>query len=399
MKTILIRYGELTLKGNNRDIFIDQLIKNIKFKLKPYKESLTYIKDHNSLELEMIDESKIEVICNIVKNIFGIYSYSIAEKISYSNTEKIIDTVVESAKIIKNRTFKVNVVRKDKTFPIKSDEFKLDLAKNILQKYDNLKVDVKNPEVEIQVLIKQKKAYVFSEKHDCVKGLPVGTGGKAISLISGGIDSPVASFLSLKRGLQVDFLHFMTPPHTTKEAVDKVFDLIKAIAKYNTNNSSFYLCDFSTILKELMHIKDESYRITIMRRVFLIIANKLSEKIGASAIITGDSLGQVASQTIESMSVISEVSEKIILRPLITFDKEEIIKIAKQINTYETSILPFDDVCSMYVPKKPVIKPKLKQALIQEEGLIIEEMVEYVINNCITRYYLKDGEWNEEKKI
>ncbi len=396
MKNILIRYGELTLKGNNRNAFISKLIQNIKYKLKKYKDIIFYKKDHNSLVLEIKDENKLEEICDILQNIFGIYSLSIVEIV-----EKDLDLILQRCLEVASQhkgTFKVEVERKDKSFQISSQDLKTKIAVNILKNNQNISVDVHNPQLKITVIIKHNGAFIFTSRINASKGLPVGVSGKGLSLLSGGIDSPVASYLTLKRGMQVDFLHFMTPPHTSKEALDKVFQLTSKIEKYNQSNFSLYICDFSIILKELMHIKEESYRITIMRRIFIRIANKLCDLIKAQAIITGESLGQVASQTIESINVINEVSKLPILRPVLTCDKEEIIEISKKIDTYDISILPFDDVCSMYVPKNPVTKPKSFIAQKQEENLLLDELIDYTLDNLIKTYIWKDGELCEKEK-
>ncbi|AGR41550.1 tRNA uracil 4-sulfurtransferase ThiI [Spiroplasma taiwanense] len=391
MTNILVRYGELTLKGNNKNIFINKLIQNIKYKLRKYKESIIYIKDHNSLVLEIKNADNIEEICEILKNIFGIYSFSIIEIIE-KNEEKILEKTLQLAKKFNSGTFKVEVERKDKSFSVTSQDLKIAIASNILKNTDNLKVDVHSPKNKITVIIKNSGAFIFTKKIAGSKGLPVGVSGKGLTLLSGGIDSPVASYLALKRGMQVDFLHFMTPPHTSKEALDKVFELVKKIRKYNQSNFTLYICDFSMILKELMHIKEESYRITIMRRIFIRIGNLLCQSIKAKAIITGESLGQVASQTIESINVINEVSNISILRPVLTFDKEEIIEISKKINTYEISILPFDDVCSMYVPKNPVTKPRSFIAIEQEKNLLLNEMINYTLDKMIKKYIWNEGD-------
>ncbi|AGR42416.1 tRNA uracil 4-sulfurtransferase ThiI [Spiroplasma diminutum] len=396
MKNILIRYGELTLKGNNRNSFITKLIQNIKYKLKQYKEVIVYKKDHNSLVLEISDGSKVEQISKILQNIFGIYSLSIVEIVE-KDLEVIMSKTLEVA-MEHSGTFKVEVERKDKSFEISSQELKTKVAVNILKNNNKISVDVHKPQLKITVIIKHNGAFIFTSKIVSSKGLPVGVSGKGLSLLSGGIDSPVASYLTLKRGMQVDFIHFMTPPHTSPEALDKVFKLASKIEKYNKSNFSLYVCDFSMILKELMHIKEESYRITIMRRIFIRIANSLSIKINAQALITGESLGQVASQTIESINVINEVSKLPILRPVLTFDKEEIIEVAKAIDTYETSILPFEDVCSMYVPKNPVTKPKSFIAQKQEENLLLDEIINYTVENLIKTYIWKDGDLVEKQE-
>ncbi|QQY78466.1 tRNA 4-thiouridine(8) synthase ThiI [Mycoplasma mycoides subsp. capri] len=395
MKYILIRYGELTLKGNNRFQFIDKLISNIKFKLKQFdKEYIKFIKDHNSLTLEIKDELETQIIEQL-KTVFGIYSISIINYVS-KDLEQIKKAVLQIAKNSKVKTFKLEVNRKDKSFNYTSIELKQILATEILKNTNHLSVDVHNPELVIEIVVKKDHVDVFDNRIDGLKGLPVGISDKGLCLLSGGIDSPVSAFLTLKRGMQVDFIHFMTPPHTSYQALDKVFNLAKKLAKYNLSNFKLHICDFNLLLQELQHLIDPSYKITIMRRMFLRIANIIAKNNNNKAIITGESLGQVASQTIQSINVINNVSDLPILRPVITYDKEEIIKIAKFIDTYETSILPFDDVCSMFVPKDPIIKPKLDIATKLEENIYWKELLEETIKNNIKTFVYKNGEFAQE---
>ncbi|QVJ96555.1 tRNA 4-thiouridine(8) synthase ThiI [Mycoplasma mycoides subsp. capri] len=395
MKYILIRYGELTLKGNNRFQFIDKLISNIKFKLKQFdKEDIKFIKDHNSLTLEIKDELETQIIEQL-KTVFGIYSISIINYVN-KDLEQIKKAVLQIAKNSKAKTFKLEVSRKDKSFNYTSIELKQILATEILKNTDHLSVDVHNPELVIEIVVKKDHVDVFDNRIDGLKGLPVGISDKGLCLLSGGIDSPVSAFLTLKRGMQVDFIHFMTPPHTSYQALDKVFNLAKKIAKYNLSNFKLHICDFNLLLQELQHLIDPSYKITIMRRMFLRIANIIAKNNNNKAIITGESLGQVASQTIQSINVINNVSDLPILRPVITYDKEEIIKIAKFIDTYQTSILPFDDVCSMFVPKDPIIKPKLDIATKLEENIYWKELLEETIKNNIKTFVYKNGEFAQE---
>ncbi|AHI54091.1 thiamine biosynthesis protein ThiI [Spiroplasma sabaudiense Ar-1343] len=397
MKHIQVRYGELTLKGNNRNFFISKLIQNIKFKLKPFKEKIIFIKSHNSLKIDITDDLLLNIVLENLQDVFGIYSLSVVEEVE-NDLDAIANLALRIAQDSPSGTFKLEVERKDKTFPFSSQEIKQTVAKKILQNTEHLKVDVHQPLTKIEIIVKKESTQIFTSRIAALKGLPVGVSGKGLSLLSGGIDSPVASFLTMKRGMQVDFLHFMTPPHTTPEALEKVFSLVKKIARFNQNTFSLYVCDFGLLLQELMHIKDESYRITLMRRMFIRIANLLSHEIKAKAIITGESLGQVASQTIESINVINSVSQLPIIRPVITFDKEEIIEVSKKINTYEVSILPFDDVCSMYVPKNPVTKPRIHRAQEQEEQIIWEELVQHTLKNLITHYIVRDGQIIEKGK-
>ncbi|AKX33822.1 thiamine biosynthesis protein ThiI [Spiroplasma litorale] len=397
MINILIRYGELTLKGNNKQMFINKLIRNIKIKLKDYKELLTFKKDTKSLVIELSDENFLNLVINILENIFGIYSISIVEIVS-NNEQDILAKTLEVANKLTEGTFKIEVKRVDKSFKIGSQELKIKIASNILSNTNHLKVDVKKPNSQINVVIKNTGTQIFVDRINCSKGLPVGISGKGLSLLSGGIDSPVASYLAMKRGLSVSYIHFMTPPHTSKKALDKVFQLSKKLQRYNTNDFELLVCDFGDILKELMHIKEESYRITLMRRIFIKLANKICLRKRIKCLITGESLGQVASQTIESINTINSVSTLPILRPLITMDKEEIIDISKKIDTYETSILPFDDVCSLYVPKNPVTKPKIFVAEDLEKDLLLDELIDYTIEKKISTYFWKDGELSEKKE-
>ncbi|KIM13557.1 tRNA uracil 4-sulfurtransferase ThiI [Mycoplasma capricolum subsp. capricolum] len=395
MKYILIRYGELTLKGNNRFQFIDKLISNIKFKLKQFnKEDIKFIKDHNSLTLEIKDELEADVLKQL-KTVFGIYSISIINYVN-KDLDQIKKAVLEIAKNSKAKTFKLEVSRKDKSFNYTSIELKHILATEILKSTNHLIVDVHNPELVIEIVVKKDHVDVFDNRIDGLKGLPVGISDKGLCLLSGGIDSPVSAFLTLKRGMQVDFIHFMTPPHTSHQALDKVFSLARQLAKYNISNFKLHICNFNLLLQELQHLVDPSYKITIMRRMFLRIANIIAKNNNNKAIITGESLGQVASQTIQSINVINNVSDLPILRPVITYDKEEIIKIAKFIDTYQTSILPFDDVCSMFVPKDPIIKPKLNIATKLEENIFWNELLEETIKNNIKTFVYKNGEFVEE---
>ena len=396
MKVIIVRYGELTLKGKNREFFVNKLIQNIKIKLRNYKDDIKYIKDFNSLSIEVGDEKLINEIIVRLQDVFGVYSLSISERVE-NDVDQIKSKVLEIANTFPPSTFKLEVARKEKSFPMSSQDLKKDVAGYVLVNTEHLKVDVHNPENQIEIVIKHGGTFIYTSKIKARKGLPVGVSGTGISLISGGIDSPVASYLTLKRGMLVHFLHFMTPPHTTPEALQKVFDLIGKVAPYNQATFSLYVFDFNELLTELRHMRDESYRITIMRRMFMRIANKLADMINADAIITGESLGQVASQTIESMNIINATSERTIIRPVVTFDKEEIIKIALEIGTYDISIRPFDDVCSMYVPKNPVTKPRMQIAINNEEDLLWEQLIDKGMKDCIKQYVWKDGEWLERE--
>ncbi|AVN62599.1 tRNA 4-thiouridine(8) synthase ThiI [Mesoplasma coleopterae] len=395
MKSILVRYGELTLKGNNKHVFISKLLDNIKFKLKKFDQSkIKFIKDNNSLVID-VENDILDDVLEELKTVFGIYSLSVIEKCE-KDLDKIAEKVIEIAKNSEYKRFKLEITRKDKSFPMTSADLKLALAPMVLKAVDNLIVDVHNPDLKIEVLVKKDGIQIFSKRIEGLKGLPVGVSGKGLSLLSGGIDSPVASFLTMKRGMHVDFIHFMTPPHTSPEALDKVFELAKILSKYNSKKFNLYVCDFSMLLQELQHMPEESYKITIMRRMFMRIANILAKANGQEALITGESLGQVASQTIQSIDVINSTSDLPILRPVLTYDKEEIITISKFIKSYETSILPFDDACSLFVPKQPVTKPKRWMAENQENAILWNELLDYTIENKIQKFVFHNGNFTEE---
>ncbi|ATG97560.1 tRNA uracil 4-sulfurtransferase ThiI [Mesoplasma lactucae] len=395
MKNVLVRYGELTLKGGNRRQFITKLIQNIKFRMKPYNDKVELIKDNNSCMIKVEDDYLDRLLADL-QTVFGIYSLSVVETTSWDFeeiTKKVLAMAIESAKEAK--TFKLEVKRKDKAYPMTSTEMKQKLAPVVLQNTD-LKVDVHNPDLKIEVVVKKDHVDIFHSRIKALKGLPVGVSGRGLSLLSGGIDSPVASFLTMKRGMSVDFVHFMTPPHTSPEALNKVFALAKQVAKYNYQTFNLYVVDFGKMLQELNHIPNQTYKITIMRRMFMRIANRIAKRDHQQALITGESLGQVASQTIESMSVINETSKLPILRPVLTNDKEDIIKISKRINTYDISILPFDDVCSMFVPENPVTKPRPWIAEEQEEAIMWEPILDWTVENEVKKFVFHEGEFVED---
>ncbi|AXF96755.1 putative thiamine biosynthesis protein [Spiroplasma phoeniceum P40] len=393
---ILIRYGELTTKGKNRNNFTRVLVNNIKTKLTWYENQYQIKKEFDRLFIELLDATVSMEIVNIVKNVFGSSSLSLAKKVACDLSE-IANCAINIVNYYQPATFKLEVRRNDKAFPLTSTEIKQQLAPKILQQ-TKVKVDVHQPVLQIDVEVRRTFTYVFVNKIKTIGGLPFGISGRGLVMLSGGIDSPVAAFLTMKRGMNIEYLHFATPPHTTEEALQKVKTLVQKLNYYAVQNQQrLHVVNFSMLQHELMHIPDASYRIIIMRRMFYRIANLLAKDLKCQAIITGESLGQVASQTIESINTINDVSTLPILRPLLCFDKNEIIDIAKQIDTYQTSILPFEDCCSLFVPKNPVTKPRLKQAEFQEKNLMWTEIIDVIIKKNITTYVVgKDVIYEEE---
>ncbi len=383
MKEIIyLKYGELTLKGKNRDDFSSLLFRNLKNALIEF-ENLKFIKNFDNVIIENFSNDQRDEIINIITKIPGFTNLSIAYKIDL-NLDLLNNKICELLDNTKT-SFKVITKRKNKKFKKNSDEINRIVASYILSNNDNYYVDIKNPELKINIEVNNNDIIFYFKKIPCANGLPIGIEGKVLVLLSGGIDSCVASHLLMKRGLHVDFLTFITPPHTSPNALKKVEELASIVTlNKKLENYKLFVCNFTRVQDELTHISKENYRITILRRSFLRIATRIAKKYNYDAIATGESLGQVASQTMDSMKVISSATDQLILRPLITFDKNEIIDIAKKINTYETSILPFDDSCSLFAPKKPITKPKIDIVLDLEKNLdLLTSIEELVYNNTI----------------
>lgn len=373
-QVILIEYGELTTKKGNRNFFVQTLKENIKSKLKHL--SYDIISDPSRM---IISSSNLKEVQKKLGEVFGIHAYHLAYK-----TESIEETINETVlNVMKNKTFKtfkIEVKRSNKDFPISSMEYASKLGSIVLKNIPDVKVDVHNPEVLCKVEIRRDFTYIYSTKIEGLGGYPVGTQTKGMLMLSGGIDSPVAGFLAMKRGMKIDAVYFEAIPHTSIEARNKVITLTKKLSKY-TNKICLHIVPFTKIQENIYKKCDPDYCITIMRRMMYRIMVLLAEKNHAHAIINGESLGQVASQTIESMYVINEVTNMPIIRPVVCLDKLEIIAIAKKIDTYETSILPYEDCCTVFVPKHPVIHPQLDLAKEMEQRFDFETMLEEAVDN------------------
>ena len=370
---ILIRFNEIHLKGGNKKYFIKLLHSNIKEALKDYECKIENIQNR----LVVRDYQDEDEIINALKAVFGVHSLSKA--VEMENDLETIKKYVSQMKIYS--TFKCNVNRADKSFPIKSNDFAADLGEILLNANKNAKVDIHNPDKVVNVDIRENgKTFVFDEIIYAYSGLPLGETRDGLLLLSGGIDSPVAGFCMAKRGLRQDMLHFDSFPYTSPQAKEKVITLAKTIKPF-IGAKYMYVCSM-TKLQEEFHINCNSeYAINLLRRSMIRVANALCKKYNYKTIITGESLGQVASQTIESLTTTNAVAEYPVLRPLISFNKDEIIKIAKDINTFETSILPYEDCCTVFLPKNPIIKPKIKDAEKEESKVNLEHFINYVLEN------------------
>lgn len=374
-KEILIRFGDLMLKGKNQSYFVKRIKRLIKDKLSGLD---IIIKDtYNRVYLEL-GEVDLEQVVERLKLVSGLHSFSFVYKTSLEfddikNTAKqlLIDELNESD------DFKIETKRANKKLPFTSQEFTKKLAPALLKEFQGqIKVNVKNPKEILRVELREEASYLYLKTIKGMGGFPVGTGGEALAMLSGGIDSPVAAYLAIKQGITINLLHFESSPLTPLESVDKVIKLAEILAKYMPKNKiQLLVVHFTKIHEQILTHIPESYHITIMRRMMYRIAEGLAIKHKYLAIFNGESIGQVASQTLESLSVVEAVTTQPIIRPLATYDKNDIIKISQEIGTYETSIIPFEDCCTVYVPKRPVIKPKIDLCQRYEENFDYKKFV------------------------
>lgn len=372
---ILVRYGELSTKGKNKKDFIKRLQHNVRNALKVF-DRLEYKATHDRLYI-LLNGEDAHAIKDVLQHVFGISSFSFAVKIP-SEIEEMKKTALHIAEAFQGATFKIEARRSDKQFPMISDEINRAIAVDILKK-TSLKVDVKHPDLRIQVEVHTFDTYMMTNKIAGAGGYPVGVGGKALVMLSGGIDSPVASYLTMKRGVAIECIHYASPPYTSNAALEKVLDLARSVSRYQ-GHIRVHIVPFTDMQLAIYQNCDESYAITIMRRMMYRIAEQICEKQKCLAIVNGESIGQVASQTLESMQVINQVTQMPVIRPVVAMDKLEIIAIAKKIHTYDISIQPFEDCCTIFTPKNPVTKPTLRKAEKMEArfdyGSLLKEAVE-----------------------
>ncbi|MBQ9318196.1 MAG: tRNA 4-thiouridine(8) synthase ThiI [Bacilli bacterium] len=375
-KLILIKYGELTTKKSNRLAFVKLLAKNIEnllhgevFKLK-YDRVRMYIECDN-----------VEGISQKLKNVFGIHGIVICHKVN-NNVDDIKEKVLELVSKLKFKTFKVETKRALKSFEIHSMDFNRIIGSLILKNID-CQVDVHNPELLIKIEIRNEGTFIYTNEIKGIGGYPVGIQGKGMLMLSGGIDSPVAGYLALKRGVDLECLYFESPPHTSIQAKNKVIELAKIINKYS-GNIKVNIVPFTKLQETIYKNVDDNYVITIMRRMMYRIAEKLAKLHNCKIIVNGESIGQVASQTLSSMNVINSVVSMPVIRPVACMDKLEIIDISKSIDTYNTSILPYEDCCTIFLPKHPVINPELEKCFMYESRFDYESLIDECIKNIET---------------
>ena len=380
-RIILIKYGELTTKKDNRKLFINALYKNICDKLR--NNNIQIKSDISRMYIEYSSLEEEEIIKKI-KEIFGIHAFSVAYKTNslLDSIKETIDKVLNNSIGKDNYTFKVETKRSDKTFYKTSMECNFEFGSFVLKKYKNLKVDVHNPDLLIHVEIRKDYSYVYINEYSGLGGYPVGTLGRGMLMLSGGIDSPVAGYLAIKRGIKLDLVYFEAIPHTSIEARNKVIELAKKLAVYG-GELRLIIVPFTKLQEEIYKNVNDNYPITIMRRMMYRIMEKLSIKFHSLAIVNGESVGQVASQTLSSMNVINSVTNTLVIRPVACFDKLEIIKIAKKINTYDISILPYEDCCTVFVPRHPIINPNLEKCIEMEKRFDYEKIINNILSNLL----------------
>lgn len=372
-KVILIKYGELTTKKANRNLFINTLCDNIKMALKDYHVNI--IKNRVRMFIETDDN--INEIVDILKDIFGIHSIVVAYKVD-TNIDIIKEKALDIVRQINFNTFKVDTRRTDKNFNIHSMDFNNIIGGLILKNIPYKKVDVHNPDYILKIEIRHDYTYIYSKEVSGAGGYPVSVAGKGLLMLSGGIDSPVAGYMAMKRGVKLECIYFESPPHTSIQAKNKVKTLVNKLNRYQPA-IKLHIINFTNIQEAIYKNIDPTYMITIMRRMMYRISERIMYQNHCHILINGESIGQVASQTLTSMQVINNVSNVPVIRPVSCLDKLEIIEIAKKIGTYETSILPYEDCCTIFLPKHPVINPELSKAIEYENSINYEELIQEAV--------------------
>jgi len=378
-RVILIKYGELSTKKGNRNFFVKTLTKNIEHNLKNF--SVNIKKDLGRMYIYFEDKD-LDDITNILKNIFGIQMYHVAF-IANTSSDDITKNVLSILNDVSFKTFKVEVKRSYKAFEYDSPSFCKVLGSAVLRNIKDIEVDVHNPEILLTVEVRENESFIYLNSFKGAGGYPVGSQPRGLLMLSGGIDSPVAGYLAMKRGIKVDCVYFEAIPHTSLEAREKVVSLVKKLVNY-TDNINLHVVNFTEIQEAIYKECNHDYVITIMRRMMYRIMDMLCDKLNSYVIINGESIGQVASQTLVSMNTINSVTSIPVIRPVACLDKLEIIDIAKKIDTYDISILPFEDCCTVFVPKHPVINPDKEKCVVMEEKFSYGEMLKKAVDNIIT---------------
>ena len=381
-QAFLIKYGEIGIKGKNRYLFEDALVNQIKHTLKGVEGSFKVTKEQGRIYIEAQESFDFEETTEALQRVFGIVGICPVVILEDEGFEKLAEDVVAYLKRQYpegNKTFKVHARRARKTYPMESMVINSEMGGRILEACPGMRVDVHNPDIMLNIEIRQK-IYVYSEVIPGPGGMPIGTNGKSMLLLSGGIDSPVAGYMVAKRGVKIDAVYFHAPPYTSERAKQKVVDLAKKVSRY-TGPIYLYVVNFTDIQLYIYEKCPHDELTIIMRRYMMRIAERIAEKTGSLGLITGESIGQVASQTVHSLAATNEVCTMPVFRPLIAFDKEDIVNISKKIDTYETSIQPFEDCCTIFVAKHPVTKPNVN--IIKRSETNLAEKIDAMVDEAI----------------
>lgn len=390
---LIVRYGELTLKGSNRKKFVNQLKTNVTRALKPL-DGFHIKGKRDRMYIELFEEADIDEIIHRLSKVYGIKSISPVLK-TEKNDQAMADVAVQLAQSFdKGSTFKIDVKRSDKSYPKDTYELQREIGGAVLKNVEGLTVDVRQPQHEIRVEVRLDAIYIYVEVIQGSGGLPVGTGGKTLLMLSGGIDSPVAGMEVMKRGVTIEAIHFHSPPFTSEKAKEKVIELTRIMSE-RVGPIKLHIVPFTDLQKQINKSVHPRYTMTSTRRLMMRVTDQLVHKIGALGIVNGENLGQVASQTLNSMYAINHVTSTPVLRPLLTLDKEDIVKKAKEIGTFEVSIQPYEDCCTIFTPKNPVTEPDFNKVMEYESVFNFDSMVDDAVENIET--IVVDKNYKSEK--
>ncbi len=381
--SFLIKYAEIAIKGKNRYMFEDALVRQINFALKKVQGEFSVGKTQGRVNIECLSDYDYDEVVSALSCVFGITGICPVVHVEDEGFDRLAEDVIkyiDEEYPDKNRTFKVNCRRARKNYPMDSQEVNMEMGSRILDAWPEMKVDVHDPDILLTIEIRDDKIYIYSKIIPGPGGMPVGTGGKAMLLLSGGIDSPVAGYMIAKRGVKLEAVYFHAPPYTSERAKQKVVDLARYISKY-AGSIRLHVINFTDIQLEIYEKCPHDELTIIMRRYMMRIAEHLAKENGCLSLVTGESLGQVASQTMQSLAATNEVCTMPVFRPLIGFDKNEIIKISEKIDTYETSILPYEDCCTIFVAKHPVTKPNVN--IIKRSETNLSETIDELFSKAV----------------
>ncbi|HCS93603.1 MAG TPA: tRNA 4-thiouridine(8) synthase ThiI [Bavariicoccus seileri] len=394
---ILVRYGELSTKGKNKRRFTQQLAKNIKRQIDGLGDTIVRA-GHDYLEIHL-DESHISEALERLKSVFGIQSYSPVYKVkkNMAAIEATVLQLLETEDLI-GQTFRIATKRADHTFSLDTNAINRKLGQAVVDRFKGLKVQLKKPDITVKVEIREEAALITTKVYLGAGGLPVGTSGRALLMLSGGIDSVVAGYLAMKRGIEIEAVHFASPPYTSPQAVQKAKDLTKILTKFG-GDIQFITVPFTKTQEEIKEKIPEGYLMTITRRMMFRVMNDLCAEREALAIVTGESIGQVASQTLISLDVINAMATYPVIRPLITYDKLEIIQLAKDIGSFAISILPYEDCCTVFAPPAPKTKPKSEKCDYYEESIAVSERVDDSVKGILVENIKTVGSQTELEEM